>query len=75
MKLRIRKTEMGFLTEVQKVKWFGFKKYWTHYCHVFGLPNEPWYFSSFNHALTGLLDKVKWDALSESYSAGTYCEK
>ena len=71
MKLRIIKTDKGYVTQVQKSKWYG-KKYWTHFCSVSGMSHEPWYYSTFDYALDGLIKKVRWDTLSESATAGTY---
>jgi hypothetical protein len=47
---------------VQKTKWYG-KKYWLHFVSVAGIQSEPWYFRTFDFALSGLMDEVKYQAL------------
>lgn len=59
---RIKKYNKGYVVEIQKKKWFG-KKYWTHFISVSGIKSEPWYYSSFDFALIGLQDEVKFQAL------------
>ena len=59
---RIKKYPKGYVVEIEKRKWYG-KKYWTHFVSVAGIDNEPWYFSSFDFAIMGLQDEVKFQAL------------
>jgi hypothetical protein len=66
MKFRIRGTQMGYVVEVQKYKWYGFIKYWTHYISVFGFYNEPWYFMTYEHALEELSLQVQKETIINS---------
>ncbi len=65
---RIKKYKRGYVVEIQKSKnYFFFKKqYWTHYISVAGIEEMPWYHISKEHAMSSLLDKIKWNTLANS---------
>lgn len=54
---RIVKTDKGYRVDIRKK--FLFFGYWTHFTHAAGLPNVPWYFSSYNNAINDTLWKLK----------------
>jgi len=56
---RIKKYPKGWVVEIQKRKWYG-KKYWTHFVNVSGIESQPWYFKTFDYAMMGLVDEVKY---------------
>lgn len=58
---RIKRYTKGWVVEIQKTKWYG-KKYWTHFISVSGIKSEPWHFSTFELAVIGLQDEVKYQA-------------
>jgi len=62
---RIKQYAKGWVVEIQKTKWYG-KKYWTHFISVSGIEGEPWYYSSFDYAIMGLTDEVKFQAYRNS---------
>lgn len=59
---RIKKHEKGFIVEIQKTKWYG-KKYWTHFISVAGLPHLPFYFSTYDGAMSEMLKDIKWQTI------------
>lgn len=69
MKLRIKYFSIyktGYVVQIQKSNWFG-RKYWTHFISVAGMDDKPWFHSSYEHAETNMLNKIKWDCITESY--------
>lgn len=58
---RIKKYPKGFVVEIEKRKWWG-KKYWTHFISVAGINIMPWYYKTFDAAIQGLQDEVKYQA-------------
>lgn len=60
---RIVKYEKGYVVEIRKRKWWG-KSYWTYFISVFGIENQPWFHSSYDFAMMSLIDKIKWDTIS-----------
>ena len=64
-KYRIKEYQRGFVVEVQKTTWFGIK-YWTHFICVSGISTKPWFHSSYEYAEMNLLNKIKWDTISNS---------
>lgn len=64
---RLKKYERGWVAEIQKRKWYG-KTYWTHFVSVAGIPDEPWYFSTYEIALSELLNEVKYNTINQSGS-------
>lgn len=58
---RIRKHPRGYVVEIKKRTWYG-RVYWTHFISVAGIPDEPWYYSTFDYAVSGLQDEVKFQA-------------
>jgi hypothetical protein len=65
MEFRIKKYNEGYVVEIQKTKWYG-KKYWTHFVSVSGIESMPWHHSTFDYAMTNLLDKIKWQTIRNS---------
>ncbi|NRA52151.1 MAG: hypothetical protein HRU12_23730 [Phaeodactylibacter sp.] len=65
MNFRIAKYDRGFVVEVQKRTWYG-RKYWTHFVSVAGIESRPWFFSSYDLAMTGLLDEIKLQTIRNS---------
>ena len=59
---RIKKHRKGWVVEIQKTKWYG-KKYWTHFVSVSGISSQAWYFSTYDNAMKGLIDEVKFQAM------------
>lgn len=49
--VRIKQYPQGWVVEIQKRKWYGLK-YWTHIISVSGMKNRPWYFSTYESALS-----------------------
>jgi hypothetical protein len=68
MEFRIKEYNKGFVVEVKKKKCrlFYTKYYWTHFISVAGMNDEPWYHSSYKYAEMNLLNKIKWDTISNS---------
>jgi len=68
MNFRIKKHTGGFVVEIQKPKRFLFitKTYWTHFISVAGIDNLPWYYSTKNFAMEGLLFKIKCETIENS---------
>ena len=62
---RIKKYDKGFVVEVQKSKWYG-KKYWTHFISIAGLANLPFYFSTYDGAMSETLKDIKWQTIINS---------
>ena len=62
---RIKKYKKGYVVEVYKSKWY-FYKYWTHFISVSGITEEPWYFSTYDHAERGLINEIKWNTAKNS---------
>ena len=64
--LRIVKTKKGFRVDVQKTKWtlFGIKKYWTHFISYSGLSEHPFYYSTFEIAISETLKEIRWEVLA-----------
>jgi hypothetical protein len=58
---RIKKYSKGWVVEIQKRKWYG-KRYWTHFVSVAGIESKPWHYSTFDYAVMGLQDEVKFQA-------------
>lgn len=56
---RIKKYPKGWVVEIKKLNWWG-KERWTHFISVAGIETEPWHFSTYESALTGLQDEVKY---------------
>lgn len=65
-KIRIEQYPQGWVVEIQKRKWYGLK-YWTHIISVSGMPNRPWYFNSFDHAITEAKLYLSNDLLRNSH--------
>ncbi len=65
---RIVKTNKGFRVDILKSKWslFGIKKYWTHFISYSGIPDEPFYYSSFDMAMSEF-DNDKVMQLAKEY--------
>jgi hypothetical protein len=57
---RIKECHKGFVVQIKKRTWYG-KYYWTHYVSVYGIPSEPWYFKTYEHAVDELAIEVKKD--------------
>jgi hypothetical protein len=62
---RIKKYDKGFVVEIRKQKWWG-KKYWTHFISVSGIESMPWFHSTFDFAMTNLLDEIKYRTIRNS---------
>lgn len=65
MQFRIKQYDKGYLVEIKKRNWFG-KTYWTHWVSVSGLVDEPWYHTSFDHAMESLIFKLKREVIINS---------
>jgi len=62
-KVRIKKHhETGFSVQMQFKTWYG-KKYWKHIISVSGMPDEPWYFNSYEMALNEAKKYFGWDLI------------
>lgn len=67
MRFRIQKYQKGYVVEVEQITGLIFKrKRWVHFVSVAGMPDEPWYHSSFDYAMMNLLDEVRWQTLRDS---------
>ena len=64
-KVRIKMFPVGYIVQIQKRKWYG-RKYWTHISAISGMDTEPWFYSSFDIALSETIKYFKWDILNES---------
>lgn len=60
--VRIYKYPQGFAVEMQFKTWYG-KKYWKHIISVSGMPDEPWYYNSFDMALSEAKKFFGWDLI------------
>ena len=69
---RIVKTKKGYRVDIQKTKWrvLGLKKYWTHFISYSGLPDQPFYYSTFEMAMSEMLKEIRWKVL-ENFSNQT----
>ena len=65
MKYRIKKYIKGYVVEVEKYKWYK-GKFWTQFISVSGMSEYPWYFSTYDHAERGLINKIKWSTSKNS---------
>ena len=61
--IRIKFYDKGYVVEIQLKKWYG-KKYWKHIISTAGIEDEPWYFSSYDSALSETQKYFKWDSLT-----------
>jgi len=63
---RIVKTKKGYRVDIQKTKWglFGLKKYWTHFISYAGLADHPFYYSTFEMAISEMLKEIRWEVLA-----------
>ena len=63
---RIVKTKKGYRVDIQKTKWtlFGLKKYWTHFISYSGLSEHPFYYSTFETAMSEMLKEIRWEVLA-----------
>ena len=62
IKVRVKQYPEGWAVEIQKTKWYG-KKYWTHLISVSGIPDKPWYYSSYVVALEQAVKYFEWDLI------------
>jgi hypothetical protein len=60
--IRMHKYPKGWVVEIQKTTWYG-RRYWTHLVSVAGIESEPWYFSSYDFALTEATKYFRWDLM------------
>lgn len=60
--IRIKEYPKGYVVEIQKKTWYR-RRYWTHLISVYGIPSQPWYFSSFNSALHQATLYFEWDLI------------
>lgn len=58
IKIRIRQDKNGWIVEIQVSHFFVFKK-WTHLLGCFGIPEDPFYFSSAESAETSLINDIR----------------
>ena len=63
---RIVKTKKGYRVDIQKSKWwlFGLKKNWTHFISYSGLADQPFYYSTFEMAMSEMLKEIRWEVLA-----------
>ena len=63
---RIVKTKKGYRVDIKKTKWtlFGLKKYWTHFISYSGLAEHPFYYSTFDMAMSEMLKEIRWEVLA-----------
>lgn len=59
---RIKKHPQGWVVEIEKRTWYG-RRYWTHFVSASGIDDKPWYYTTFDYALTGLQHEVEYQAL------------
>jgi len=57
-KIRIKEYPKGFSVEIQKIAWYG-RKYWTHAIGVSGMSDEPWFYPSYELALSQFHEHFK----------------
>ena len=58
MRYRFTETEKGWIVEKQVSRFCIFSK-WVHVTSYSGLPNEPFYYSSAERALSGAIAQIK----------------
>lgn len=50
----------GWVVEIQEKTWYG-RKYWTHLISASGLPETPWYYSSYKMAESEAIRLFKYN--------------
>lgn len=62
---RIVKTKKGYRVDIQKTNWhlFGLRKHWTHFISYSGLAEQPFYYSTFEMAISEMLKEIRWEVL------------
>lgn len=59
-KVRVKKYPGGYVVEMQHKTWYG-RKCWKHIVSVYGMPNKPWYYSSYDIAVSDAAKLFEFD--------------
>lgn len=62
---RIKQYPKGWVVEIKKRKWYGLS-YWSHYISVSGIESDPWYYTTFDYAMLGLMYEVERQTIGNS---------
>lgn len=58
--VRVKKYAKGYAVEMQFKTWYG-RKYWKHIVSVSGIPSEPWYYKSYDIAVSQAAKYFEFD--------------